>query len=441
MSSGITFSGANGIDWNTILTAVMTQEALPLATLQTQQAALETKSTAFATLATKLGTLGTASEALMEESAFGGRSVTTTDSSRVTASAGTGSYAGIYDVVVSELARAQVTASTLDYAATDAVTTAGTIIVGGVTVTVADGLTLEGLADAINNASHPDTDHVDVTASIVSPSSGRYQLVLTGTNTGADNTFTAVNGAIGGASLTFTNKMTATNALFTVNNVTVSSSTNTVEGAIPGTTLTLLKKDPLTTVTVSITKNNETTQAKIQAFIDAYNSLTAYAQQQTSASTDLGRDSMLRQLRNDLRSMIGGQDGTGGYTSLAEVGVEFDRSGTLSLNSTLFNDAMSSSAVDVQRLFIGGGDTSGVFKSMADTIDQYTQADGLIANTRDRISEQVTALDGRLLAMENRLALRRAALQREYIATDQLMGQLTSQGSSLSSLANQYSLF
>jgi flagellar hook-associated protein 2 len=441
MSSGITFSGANGIDWNMILNAVMAQEQVPLTTIQTQKQSLTTKSTAFSTLATKLGALGTASDALKDVSAFGGRAVTTTDGSRVTADAGTGSFPGIYDVVVNELARSQVSASSLDYAATDSVTTAGTLTVGGVTVTVTDGLTLQGLADAINSAAHPTTAHTDVTASVVSPSSGRYQLVLTGTDTGAANAFTAVNGPTGGTSLTFVNKMTATDALFSVNNVNVSSSTNVVDDAIPGTTLTLLKKDPLTTVTVSVTKNDDATKAKVQTFIDAYNDLLAYAQQQTSSSSGIGRDPLLRQLRSDLRNLVSSDYGTGAYTSLAQAGVGFDRSGKLSLDSTLFNEAMSSSAVDVQRLFIGDGGTSGVFDAITSSIDQYTDAGGLIANSRDRINEQIVALDGRLLSMESRLALRRAALQREYMATDQLMGQLSSQASSLSSLDNQYSLF
>jgi flagellar capping protein FliD len=97
--------------------------------------------------------------------------------------------------------------------------------------------------------------------------------------------------------------------------------------------------------------------------------------------------------------------------------------------------------VDVERLFLGDGVAPGIFESITATLDQYTDSGGLIANTRDRISSQIGSLDGRLLAMESRLALRRAALQKEYLATDQLMTQLSSQTASLSSLDNQYSLF
>jgi flagellar hook-associated protein 2 len=438
MSSGITFSGFNNIDWNMILNAVMTQEQVPLTTMQTQKQTLTSKSTAFGTLATKLGALGAASDALKETSAFGGRVVTSTDPSRVTAEARTGSTPGTYEVVVHELARAQVTASSSTHSATDIVATGGTLTIGGVAVTVSGNVTLQDLADAIN-----DTADIGVAASVVSPTSGSYQLVLTGTNTGAAEAFTVVNG-LAGTTLAFAagNAVTATDASLTVNNVAVSSATNVVDGAIPGTTLTLLRKDPATTITVSVAKNDDVTKAKVQRFVDTYNELLTFAQQQTTASTGIGRDPLLRQLRNELRDLVSSQYATGGsYTALAEIGVGFDRSGKLSLDSTLFNEAMSSSAVDVQRLFMGDGATAGVFESMTSAIDQYTDAGALISNTRDRISDQIVALDGRLLSMENRLALRRAALQKEYLAADQMMTQLSSQSGSLSSLSNQYRLF
>ena len=75
MSSPITFSGANGIDFNVILNALMQQEQAPLTTLQTQQQNLQAKSSAYATLATKLNALATASDDLRSASLFNGRAI------------------------------------------------------------------------------------------------------------------------------------------------------------------------------------------------------------------------------------------------------------------------------------------------------------------------------------------------------------------------------
>ena len=53
MSSPITFSGANGIDFNQILSIIMTQESQPLVALQNRQAALQSKAATFGTLTTR----------------------------------------------------------------------------------------------------------------------------------------------------------------------------------------------------------------------------------------------------------------------------------------------------------------------------------------------------------------------------------------------------
>ena len=104
---------------------------------------------------------------------------------------------GIYDVVVSQLARAQVTASTSLHpdADTTAVAAGGSLVINGKTVTVTVPTTLQKLADAINA-----TEDIGVTATVVSPTPGQYQLVLTSHSTGAANGFTIQNNLTGGAS-------------------------------------------------------------------------------------------------------------------------------------------------------------------------------------------------------------------------------------------------
>jgi flagellar capping protein FliD len=74
-------------------------------------------------------------------------------------------------------------------------------------------------------------------------------------------------------------------------------------------------------------------------------------------------------------------------------------------------------------------------------IESYTEAGGLVSDARERIDTQVSNLGRRIGTLEEQLAIRRAALQREFIAADRAMAQLNSQGSSLSQLGGQYRLF
>jgi flagellar hook-associated protein 2 len=450
--SAVTFSGANGIDFNVILNAVMTQERAPLDNLTAQQKTLKTQSSAFSTLASKLGTIQSAAEALTRTAAFGGRTVTSTDESTVAASGGTDAVPGIYDVVVNELARAQVTATSSRAAdtGTTTVATGGTLVIGGVTVTLAGNVTLQGLADAIN-----DTDGIGVTASIVSAATNEYQLVLTGTTTGSAGAFTIQN-QLAGTTVAFTdtdadgtsgdsaadNAMQATNAQALINNVLVTSATNRIENAIPGATLDLLRKQPGTTVTVSVAESTDATSDLVKGFVDAYNALITYAQQSSTASSGITRDPLFRSLRNELRTVLTATYASGGsLASAGQVGIEFDRTGKVTINSSLLSDTLTSNPTGVRDLFMGDGVTAGLFDTLKATVERYTDPGGLLASTKDRIDDQVAAMDRRLADMEERLANRRAALQKEYIAADMLIGQLNSQAGSLSSLGNQYSLF
>lgn len=443
--SAVTFSGANGIDFGVILNAVMAQERLPLSTMEAQKSVLKTQSTAFATLATRLGALESAADALTRDTSFGGRTATTTDSSIVTASADSGAVAGIYDIKVTELARAQVTASSSRHADTDTtiVATGGSLTIGGTAVTLTEGVTLEGLASAING-----TENIGVTATIVRATDG-YQLVLTGKDTGLDNAFTITNQLTDGT-VTFTdtdtdgvsgdsaadNAMQATNANITVNNVSVTSATNTIADAIPGTTLTLLRQVPDETVTVSITEDAGNTENMVKAFVDAYNNMVTFAQQQ-NGTTGIARDPLFRGLRNELRTVVSGKYLAGGsLQSLGQAGIEFDRTGKLTINSTLFQESLSSNPSALRNLFMGDGVNDGVFSTMTSTLERYTDAGALLSSLRDRLDDQIKAMDNRLAAMEERLENRRLALQQEYTAADMIIGQLNSQAGSLSSLSS-----
>src|SRR5687768_14745879 len=114
VGSPITFSGFNQIDFNMILNAVMQQERAPLNRLETQKKTLETQNTAFSTLAGKLSSLETAIENLGKDKSLALLTATSSDPG-VGVSATSGTVTGTYDVIVSELARTQVTASQTTY--------------------------------------------------------------------------------------------------------------------------------------------------------------------------------------------------------------------------------------------------------------------------------------------------------------------------------------
>jgi flagellar hook-associated protein 2 len=121
MGSPITFGGFNNIDFGLVLNAIMQQERAPLTAVETQKTALQAQNSAFATFATRLGALESAVAALAGDDSLAKVAATTSDAEAVGISTGSASTAGRYEVVISDLARAQVTTSQSTYASLDAV--------------------------------------------------------------------------------------------------------------------------------------------------------------------------------------------------------------------------------------------------------------------------------------------------------------------------------
>jgi flagellar hook-associated protein 2 len=447
VGSPVTLSGFNSIDFNLILTSIMRQESQPLEALQSRQSALQSRAQTFSDLTSRVVALQQAAGKL-SGSSLAAYAATSSQPTAVSVSAGESAIPGRYDVVVSQTARAQVIASTTmaPDADTTVVASGGTITIGDVTVTLNGAATLRQLADAINATSDP-----PARATVVQAGPSSYRLVLTSRDTGTANAFTVTNNLTGGTGVAFAdtnsngvsgdsaadNAVQASDAAFTVNNVPVTSASNTVDGAIPGVTLSLFQQDPASTVVIEVTEDNEALKARVQGFITAYNDLVKFATDQSAAAgrgdeTSIGRDPLLRQLRTQLRSALSSEYATGGaLTALAQAGVELSRTGTLELNETRFDEAVADGTTALSALFAGTTGTPGVFAGLDDLLDGYTQGDGLLPGARKQLTEQASRFSDQIAAMQERLALRRAALQREFIAADQAMTLLKSQSSSL----------
>ncbi len=439
MGSPITFSGFNNIDFTQILEALSAQERQPVRQLETQQAELQKQRTAFGTLATRLGAVESAARDLASATAFSATTVSVSNEN-VAKATGSGAATGSYSLVVNALARAQVTATngTTPDSDTTIVASGGSLTIGGVDVAIGGDVTLQGLASAIN-----ETPDIGVTASVVRSGSA-YQLVLTGRETGAAHTFAVSNGLSGGAGVSFsaTNAQEAQDAAFTLNNVPVNSSSNSVEGAIPGTTITL-QQESQTPVTVTITADLTSVDELVKKFTSSYNDLVAFLDQQTKAygnkeRDNIGGDPLVRQLRNTLSRVVGSETASGAtFSSLANVGLTFSRSGQLEFRTADLQKALATDRQAVVSLFQGGAGFDGVFDKVRDAIGSYTSSGGLIPTAQTRLNDQLSKIGDRIAELERRLAIRKEALQKEFIATDLAIAQLNASMGQLGSLGSQ----
>jgi flagellar hook-associated protein 2 len=444
MSSPITLSGFNNIDFSSVLNALMAQERIPVTRLETQRTALTNQKTFFTTFASKLAGLESAVASLTAVNAFDGRSATVSDPTAASVQVGGTTPRGSYSVAVSSLAKAQVTGTSSTHTDRNStiVASAGTLTIGGVAVTLTGDVTLDGLADAINS-----TTNIGVSASVVQ-NGNTFQLALTGQQSGAANTFAITNGLSGGAGVAFsaTNAQDASNAEGTVNGIAFSTPSNTVTGAIPQSTLELVKTStPANPIVITITGDRSSLKELVEKVRLAYNDVVAFIDDQQLAAKEknpasIGRDPLVRDLRSQLARVLNTERTVDGiFTAISQVGLGFSRTGQLEFNEAEFDSALDRDAAGVQNLFRGSGGAPGAFSDLATTISAYTSAGGFLPAAQTRLNDQVSRIAERIDDMERRLATRREALQREFTAADLAMkqlnnslGQLGSLGASLS---------
>lgn len=270
--------------------------------------------------------------------------------------------------------------------------------------------TLEGIRDAINSAS------MGVTATIVNDGSGTpYRLALTSGSSGASNsmkiTTSGGDGSIGSllgydpaGTQNLTQTIAAQNADLTVNGIAITSASNTVSEAIQGVTLTLTNT---TAAPASLTVARDTTAINTAAsgFVDAYNALASQIKSRSAYATNgsaggaLAGDGTLRVMQDQLRGIFNTPASGGTLTSLAEVGIAFQKDGSLSLDSSKLNSAISANFSDVTNLF---SSSTGFATRLADWAQSTLDPGGLIDTRTQSLNKYVQDRNDEIDRLETR---------------------------------------
>lgn len=365
----------SGIDVQSLITNLSAAYQAPITILQNQQQSYQTTLSAWGTLQSSLSGLQSAMSSLQNLGNTNNRSVTLSNDNAASATASANAPQGSYSLSNMVLAQSQSIYSSNFTSATNNSVGTGTLQIqvgSGAVQNVAINASndsLDGIASAINQA------NTGVNAAVVYDGTG-YRLTLTGKGTGVNSAFSvSTSGATGslsslsysnGASGSMTLSQQAQNAGVSINGLPVTSTTNTISGAIPGVTLNLLQASGSATLQVSSSNSGFVTG--VQSFVSAFNKtmgtinqLTAYNAQAGSGGPLLG-DASVQGLRTQLLDMISGQ-GIGissgsAYNSLGSVGLGLTSSGTISLNTGTLTTALSADFNTVAGLFGQAGSTS-----------------------------------------------------------------------------------
>jgi flagellar hook-associated protein 2 len=428
----ITFGGlATGLDTNTLIDELMELERKPITRLENEKNYLDSRLSAFTKLDEKLQDLMAKMEDLDTSKEVRSYSTQAASEEFFSATATGSAVPGSYQIEVKNLARLQKDASQGFASKSEAGFGTGTITINGTDIAY-DGDSLEGIMEKINDANTGDTP-TGVSASIINDGVTGYRLVLTGDDSAT--TFTvSVSETVAGtyAAPLFTNTQTAQQATIVVDGIEIKSNNNTFSEAIPGVEIDLLKANENgVTTNLEVGIDEEGVKTKIEAFVSSYNDVISFINDQADASW--GRDPALRSAKRRLQNLlVTSVGGTGSFSTLSQLGLESQRDGTLTLDSTTLSDAIQNDLDGIGKLLAGEEGVDGIATRYVDYLDGITDSiDGLLANRKKSTESNTRRIDLSIERIESRLEKREATLRAQFEALETLVSTMNTQSSFL----------
>jgi flagellar hook-associated protein 2 len=442
----ISFNGlGSGLNTNEIITALMGVEREPITHITDEQSVLEGQGAQLKAIQSNLSQLTYDAQELGSPLLFSSsQTVTSSEPTRITASATSGAAVGGYEVEVTQLANSGQRTFTFKSPAA-----AETLTIDGKEIEVAAGATIEDLVKAINS---------DSTATVYAAAVGTESVVLSTRETGATGEgFIAVTDAGGTLVEQAGTAKEGKNAEYTIDGVKGTSTSNKLTSAIPGVTLEL---KALTTTTGPVSVDVQPPGldaskivAQAQAFVTLYNSTIAGIQKQLTTkpptapqgTEELQTGTLFGDF--DLESLLGNmreaiyEPGAGlptAMSSLADIGISTGAptgtsapsqsavEGQLQLNTAELESAIQANPAGVEKMLQG-------WSTGFQAIINVEAAPGGTLETRiEGDTTEVSQLSSRITTMNEMLAIRQKTLQAEFLAMETVVSQNQSQSAWLS---------
>lgn len=445
----------SGLDLQSLLTNLVAAEKQPITLLQSQQSSYKTKISAYGNISNKLSTLQSAANALKAPTSLESYKASSTDTSIASATTGVGSAAGTYALHVNSLAKAH-TLNSAAFADPAAAIGTGTmrITVGTSSFDLAidsSNNSLNGIRDAINTASN----NTGVQATVIQDVNGA-RLALTSKNTGStnaisvavsetgtpdftsatsdpantDNTGLSKLAYVTGAATNLTEAQPAANASLTINGISINSASNTLTTAISGVTVNLTKAGD---TTLSIDRDIEGITKLVTNYINAFNDFqttTRTASSYDSASKTgqvLNGESATRSILSTITRTVQQTPATvtGTYNNLASLGVTLNKDGTLAVDSTKLQKAISTDFTSVKSVL------SGYATATAAAAADLTSTSGTLTNRVNGLNSSFKLTGNRIDQMNLRLAAFEKRYRDQFVALDTTVSQMNATSSYL----------
>lgn len=297
--------------------------------------------------------------------------------------------------------------------------------------------TLEGIAKVLNSSG------IGVKASVVNDSSGEepaFRLLLKADDIGKQNNleFPEFYFSGGEEELYIETQNDATNAILKYQGFEIQSPSNELKDIIPGATINLKgTTEPGKPVTVTIEQDVPKTTTKVKDVVEKINQIFSFIQNQnkmdqnTDTSKTLGGDYGIRlaedRLRNALQQNYLG-DSSKKYRSLGDVGIQFNKQGTLTFDEKKFQSALEANFDDVVSLMAGDGEGKGVMPAVIRALNSISSSGGgVVSNQLQNYTNQIRTLDRNIETKEKQTERKAEALKVQLASAQSALNAMQGQ--------------
>jgi len=304
-----------------------------------------------------------------------------------------------------------------------------------------------GIVRAINGAD------LGITAQLIqtgSDSGSDVSIVLTGPE-GEDNTISvsASRDEAGTSTIAelsdsdvWGQKQAASNAQIVLDGLTIDRDSNEIDDVITGATISLYSTTS-GTARLALQRDTSTIQTKMEALVTAYNDLQDSFDVLNNPDSEvetyggaLAYDSLLRTIRNQLRSIFTSESSTPGTTIKYawQVGLSLQSDGHLELDTDTLESALQDNFDDAVMMLTAGRSTNSVYGSVdsglagdaVKTIYKMLSSTGVVESQIDTTGTSLDGYKEQLAALETRMEQLQERYLQQFSAMDDIVSQANS---------------
>lgn len=242
--------------------------------------------------------------------------------------------------------------------------------------------------------------------------------------------------------LEFKEQVTGRNLDILFEDVPVTDEDNILNELIDGVSLNIRRSEPGTRVQISVVHDIDATVEGIKGFVDKYNQIAQFINQQFVEDPKTGQygilsgDASIKYVMRQLQSaMVSVPNGGNKFNTLSEIGITTNsKSGELELNESKVRDALTEDYDNVAQLFIRSKKSIGIAETLAQKLKNFRDPGYGTVKSRIRALDRIIkSQDQDIERRERQLESKEQAIKRRFTALESTLASLKGQSDFLKS--------